>query len=194
MQWKRLLSGESAKGERNYLKTQRTYEIARTLVMFAVSGSLFIAGYVQTKTRLNLLSIVAVLGMLPAARSLVSAIMFFRFRSIADAVSAQFAAHDARQETLYDCIFTSYQKNYRIDNLCVCGKTVCGYSSDAAFDEKAFLAHITPLLAADGWKDVSIKIFTNLETYLNRLDQMQELPEEKDVSDRLKQSFKNLIL
>ena len=72
MIFSRLFSGESYKGTFNYLDTQRKYEIARTIIYFAVSFSLFIAGYITTGTRKNLLTVVAVLGMLPASKSLVS--------------------------------------------------------------------------------------------------------------------------
>ena len=59
MQLLRMFSTGKYKGTRNYLKTQRKYEIIRTVLYFAISLSLFAAGYITTKTRLNLLTLVA---------------------------------------------------------------------------------------------------------------------------------------
>ena len=64
MKWMRLLSGEAYKGTRNYLNTQRVYEILRTILFFAISLALFIAGWLSTGSRLNLLTIVAILGLM----------------------------------------------------------------------------------------------------------------------------------
>ena len=64
MQLKRIFSTDSVKGTKNYLNTQKKYEIIRTVIYFAISLSLFAAGYIQTGRRGNLLGIVAVLGCL----------------------------------------------------------------------------------------------------------------------------------
>ena len=80
MQLKRLFSTDSVKGTKNYLNTQKRYEVGRTILYFAISISLFIAGYINTGERLNLLSVVSALGCLPACKSLVDVIMFLKFK------------------------------------------------------------------------------------------------------------------
>ena len=74
---KRLFTTAEVKGTEKYLDTQKKYELIRTLLYFGISASLFIGGYLQTKSKVNLLTVVAVLGCLPASKSAVSAIMFF---------------------------------------------------------------------------------------------------------------------
>ena len=64
MQFKRMFSTDAYKGTSGYLRTQKNYEILRTVLYFAISLSLFIAGWVTTGSRENLLTIVAVLGCL----------------------------------------------------------------------------------------------------------------------------------
>lgn len=78
----RLFSAESYKGSRDYIRTQRVYEILRTALYFGISLSLFAAGYIATKSKLNLLTVAAVLGCLPASKSAVSMIMFLRYRGL----------------------------------------------------------------------------------------------------------------
>ncbi len=62
MQLIRIFSTAKAKGTEGYIRSQKKYEVIRTLLYFAVSLSLYVAGYIQTGQRANLLTIVAVLA------------------------------------------------------------------------------------------------------------------------------------
>lgn len=177
---KRIFSGGSAKGRRGYLKSQKKYEIFRTVLYFAISLSLFIAGYIATKTRANLLTIIAILGCLPASKSAVGMIMFLRFQSCPDEAADQIAQSVGELPELYDMIFTSYKVNFKVDHLVYAGGTLCGYSSDASFQEREFQKHITDILKAENYKNVNVKIFTDLKKYTERLTQLNGLNREND--------------
>lgn len=194
MQIKRLFSTSSAKGSENYLNTQKKYEIIRTLLYFGISAALFIAGYLQTESRLNLLTVVAVLGCLPASKSAVSAIMFLRFQSCAPEHAEKIKEHSAGLAVLYDCVFTSYKKNFRVSHIAVRGNTVCGYSEDADFSENDFYTHINNLLKLDGHKETTVKIFVSLPKYLERLDQMKALEEEPAATMAVLETLKSVML
>ena len=45
MQLKRMFSTDDVKGTRGYLRTQKNYEIIRTVLYFAISLALFITGW-----------------------------------------------------------------------------------------------------------------------------------------------------
>ena len=79
---KRMFTTENVKGTRNYINSQKKFEILRTLLYFALPLGLFLIGYITTKTKVNLMTIVAVVGCLPASKSLVGAIMFLRYKSL----------------------------------------------------------------------------------------------------------------
>lgn len=110
MQFKRMFSTDAYKGTSGYLRTQKNYEILRTVLYFAIFLSLFIAGRVTTGSRENLLTIVAVLGCLPACKSLVEMFMFLRYKGCNEQDAAQIAAHTDGLTGLYDMVFTSYEK------------------------------------------------------------------------------------
>lgn len=194
MQIKRLFSTSSAKGSENYLNTQKKYEIIRTLLYFGMSAALFIAGYLQTESRLNLLTVVAVLGCLPASKSAVSAVMFLRFQSCAPEHAECIKEHSAGLAVLFDCVFTSYKKNFRIAHIAVRGNTVCGFSEDADFQENDFYTHINNILKLDGHKETTVKIFTSLPKYLERLEQMKGLEEEPARTQAVLETLKSVML
>ena len=71
------------KGEPGYLDYKKKAEIIRTVIYFALVAAIFILGYSQAHTRLNLMTVVAVLGCLPASKALVGVITRFPYPSIA---------------------------------------------------------------------------------------------------------------
>lgn len=194
MQWKRLFSTDVSKGTRNYLDSQKKYEILRTALYFGISLSLFAAGWIQTGSRGNLLTIVAVLGCLPASKSLVGAVMFLRFRSCSRETAEAAEQHSQGLICLYDMVFTSYKKNYVVNHLAVCGNTVCGFSEDRGFPENEFYSHIGDILKLDGHKNVTVKIFTDLHKYTERLDQMKNLGREDSVTAAVAATLKSVAL
>lgn len=190
----RLFSADTFKGTEGYLKSQTVYEGVRTLLLFAISGVMFLTGYFQTGSTANLLTIVAVLGFLPASKSLVSFIMFVRYKGCSRETAAEITKHLGSLTNLYDCVFTSYKVNYEIHHLTIVGNTICGYTASSDFKEADFQKHLTDLLKLDGIKDVSVKIFTQLDKYTNRLEQLQELQADESITPAIVTTIKNITL
>lgn len=190
----RMFSTFWVKGERDYLDTQKKYEILRTVIYFGVSLALFLAGYIHTGTHRNLLTVVAVLGCLPAAHSAVSMIMFLRYHSCPYEIAELVGDHSEELGFLYDCVFTSYSKNFVVEHLVVRGKTLCGFSQKSDFPISEFYQHINALLKKDHHSDVTVKIYTNLDDYVARLDQINELPENLRKTAAVLITLKNVML
>lgn len=175
MKISRLFFYDDYKGERDYLKIQGRYELGRTVLYFLISFSLFIAGIIATGSRKNLLTIVAVLGCLPACKSAIDAFMFLRYRGCEREYADEIDAHMEGLRGLYDRIFTSYSRNYQVAHITVRGNTLCGFTQDPSFDENGFKEHITDLLKKDGLTETSVKIFRDIHRYTARLEQMKTL-------------------
>lgn len=183
MQILRMFSNDKYKGTRNYLNTQKKYEVLRTLLYFFISISLFVSGMLLVKSKANLLTIVAILGCLPASKSAVTMVMYLRYKSCSEKAAQQIEQSIGELHGLYDMVFTSYDKNFPVSHLTVKGNTVCGYTESTSFDEQAFSKHIDGILKADGYKNITVKIFSDLTKYTIRLKQLQESgtnPEEKE--------------
>lgn len=194
MQLIRIFSTEKYKGTKDYINSQKKYEIIRTLLYFGISISLFVAGYIQTGRKANLLTIVAVLGCLPASKSAVSVIMFLRFKSCGKDAASEIEKHCQGLHVLYDMVFTSYQKNYVVSHLAVQGNTVCGYSEKPDFLENDYYKHIDNILKMDGLKDVTVKVFTDLKKYTDRLEQMKELEADEGRTEAVIATLKSVAL
>lgn len=171
----RIFSTYHVKGTKNYIDTQKKFELLRTLIFFFIPISLFVAGYITTKTKMNLLTIVAVVGVLPACKSLVGAIMFLKHHSLSkeNAEIIESVKHELPE--LYDMVFTTYDKTHVVGHMVIAGNTVCGFSEDKNFKEKEFQTHIQNVLKTDGYKNITVKIFTDINKYTERLEQLKDL-------------------
>lgn len=205
MKLMRMFSKERYKGSRNYLNSQKKYEILRTVLYFGISLSLFLSGYLITKEyniahgyldadpRKNLLTLVAVLGCLPASKSAVEAILYCRFHSCSRE-AADRIEQCCRGAGLFDMAFTSYAKNYCVAHMLVRGNTVCGYTEDDKFDENGFYQHINEILKTDHFQSVTVKIFTDLKKYTDRLEQLMQLEEDPVRTSGITNTLKSVSL
>ena len=174
----RMFSTTPYKGTKNYINSQKKYEIIRTIVYFFIPFTLFVAGYVATDSKVNLLTVVAVVGCLPASKSLVGAIMFLRFQSMSKEAADKVQAVCRTLPQLYDMVFTTYDRNHVVSHMVIAGNTICGYTEDKSFQEKDFYTHIQNVLQTDHYKNVSVKIFKDFNKYLERIEQLEHLEAE----------------
>lgn len=194
MQILRMFSTDKYKGTRGYLNTQKKYEIMRTVLYFAISLSLFIAGYFATGERVNLLTVVAILGCLPASKSAVGMIMFLRYKSCKEEHTEVIDRYVSDLCNAYDMVFTSYDKNYIIAHIVVKGNTICGFTEDKDFQEQAFYKHITTILKAENYRDTSFKVFSELKKYTERLEQLTDLETDESNTEGIMNTLKSVAL
>ena len=76
---------KAVKGTFGYLDAQKKRVFLRTVIYFAIPLSLLAAGIISTGSRRNLLTVVAILGCLPACKSLVNLILYCRTRGCSEA-------------------------------------------------------------------------------------------------------------
>lgn len=194
MKFLRIFSNSSYKGTQNYINSQKKYTIIRTVLFFGISLSLFIVGRITTGSSKNMLTVVAILGCLPASKSAVEMIMYLRYQSCSPEAQEKIMANIGHLTGLFDMVFTSYKKNYTIAHIVVAGKTICGYTEDEKFVERDFNQHIIDILKVDNFKDVTVKIFTDLQKYEDRLQQMQELDQDSKATLPIIDTLKSVSL
>ena len=170
---------KAVKGTFGYLKNKRTKIIIRTIIYFVIPLSLLVAGIITTGDKKNLLTVVAVLGCLPACKSLVSCIMYFRAKGCSMHVSETVREAEGDLVGMHDMYFTSYKLNFPVSHMVVEGKNICGYTEQSGMDTGACESHLETILKQSGYKGFTIKIFTDLNKYCERLKQLNALERER---------------
>ena len=88
------MKSKYTKGDYFYLQHKKKTETFKTIVFFGISALLYLAGYISTGSNKNYLTIVAVLGCLPASKSAVSMIMNLKVKPCSEnaykAISGKF--------------------------------------------------------------------------------------------------------
>lgn len=187
---------KNKKGTYGYIKRQRRWEIIKTALMFAVSISLYVAGYIATKSNKNLLTLAAVLGCLPASKSAVNMIMFFRAKGCSVQLREAIGDKAAGLAERYDLYLTSYAKNFQISHLVAKGKTMAGITEQEDFDERACYEHLRVMFAQNGFHDISVRIFRDRERYLERLESLRQsgTGDDREFEERVLELMENLAL
>ncbi len=166
------------KGAYGYLENRRKYTACRTVFFFLICIGLYIMGIVSTGSNRNLLTIVAVLGCLPACKSAVNFIIFMRAKGCSGALHQKLSAYDEKLETFYDLYFTSYQKNYPISHMALKGGMLCGITESPACGCDEAKKHLEQMLSQEGIKNVVVNIFSQEEPYIDRLGRLLDMKEE----------------
>lgn len=194
MEVKRFFTTAYVKNTYGYIDSQKKYEIIRTLVYFGVSLSLYAAGYAATKTNANLLTVAAVLGCLPASKSLVSMVMFLRQKSCSEEIYKKVSLCCQNLDCLYDLAFTTEKITFPVSHAVYAARCLILFGENVT-DTQALEVHITEYMRKAGIKGVTVKVYTDLDKYCQRLVSLQGLEKEQDkISGEVIQLLKEITL
>ena len=164
------------KGQPGYVKARKQKYLLGAVVEFAIVIAIFVTGYIQTGSRLNLLTVVAVVGCLPA-----------KYQELEEKAPLILKA--------YDMIITSSQKIMPLDAVVVSGHIVCGYASNPKTDETALARHIKDILKDNHYDKMTVKIFHDYTAFLARAEGMNNMAEvEQKESLRREKKIRKIIL
>ncbi|SHN63625.1 hypothetical protein SAMN02745247_02687 [Butyrivibrio hungatei DSM 14810] len=180
------------KGEFGYIENNRKKAIIRTAIFLSIVLLLFFTGLILKHTQKNVFSILAALFCLPTGWSGVNMIMFLKAKGCSKEDYDEIEAHKGDLLIHYDHIITSYEKNYYVMASTVLDKNICCYTSDKDMDTSDCEKHIKKMMAGSGYSSYSIKIFDDLKSFCDRLDQLEKLRADKGIDpQKIEDSWEN---
>ena len=168
---------KTAKGEYGYIRWEKKRRLLVTLGLFTLPVAAFVGGVLVTGTKQNLITVVALVGCLPACRSLVGLIMMGMQKSMTEENYQAIRAHQGNLVMAYELVLTTYEKNAFLDAIAVCGNKVVGYSSRLDCSPEFMEQHVRKILKQNGYK-TEVKILKDRKKYLERLDYLNAHKEE----------------
>lgn len=164
------------KGAFGYLNNRKKYTALRTILFFSISAALYISGTIRTGSNKNLLTIVAVLGCLPACKSAVNFILFLRAKGCSDALHEKLVSYkDDSMTVFYDMYFTSYQRNFPLSHMALKGGMLCGITESPSCDCREAEKHLEQMLVQEGIRNVTVHVFSQEDKYIDRLGRLLEM-------------------
>ena len=166
---------KTEKGTPGYLSYKKRIEIIRTIIYFGIVAAIFLLGYFQTKTRLNLFTVAAVLGCLPAAKALVDVIVRLPYRSVDKKIVSDLSEKAGNLTACYDLVFTSTEKIMAVDCIVVSGSTIFGYTHYAKTDPEETQKHIKNILDENGFTGFTVRILREYKPFLARAEGLDHI-------------------
>lgn len=183
------------KGTPGYLDYKKKVEIIRTIVYFGIVAIIFFLGYSQTHTRLNLLTVVAVLGCLPAAKALVGVIARFPYSSINRRTAEEIDAKASNLTTCYDMVITSREKIMPVECIVISGHNVYGYTSSKKVNSDELSKHIKSILAENHFTGLTVKVLSQYTAFLARVEGLNNIAAvEKEDTKGKEEAIRGIIL
>lgn len=167
-----------------YITKKRVYETVKTIVLFAFAIGLYFIGYVTLHTNKSLWSILAVLSILPASKSAVNMIMFYKFSSTDAEEHDMIEAKRGKIPVVYDLIFTTQETSYLVKSAACYDSTVILLIDDKTKKLQESMnnlkVHLQASFERDNLKDYSIKIYSKIDDYCLRISEMNSKLENDD--------------
>lgn len=167
------------KGTYGYIKKQLIFETVKTVILFAMAFGIFFLGYLTLGTRKSLWSVLAVLALLPASRSLVGLIMLARFRSLSKEKYQAYLEAASKAPSLYESVITTSERAYYIPVMIYGQNTLTAYAKDAKGDKGKLVSHLENVLKK-GSHSAAVRIFDDEDAYLRRAREIDEKISDED--------------
>ena len=175
------------KGQPGYFKSERNKLLAHTLGEFGSVVILLIVGYVPNGTKLNMFTLIAILGCLPASKALVELITIFPYKTIDAQKAEEIKAKAPLLTTAYDMVLTSQEKIMPVDAIVISGGTICGYSKIKKIKPEETASYIKKMLQENHFDKVTVKIFPDYVAFLSRAEGMNSIAEIEREDNRKKE-------
>ena len=162
------------KGEYGYLIMRKKRLGIATLLCLCIVLAFFLVGYLTTKTRNNILTIMAILSALPTAKFATSFLVLLPYPSVSLEQYKKVCEHAAGVQILTDLVITTGEKTLPTLFVAVHNSSVCGYTEEKKYDIAYAESFLAKKLMTNGQK-ATVKIFKDEKVFLNRLDTMQQI-------------------
>ena len=183
------------KGQPGYIKARKVRYLMLAIAEFAIVTAVYVLGYMQTGTKANLFTVVAVVGCLPAAKMLVEFITMAPHKSIDVDKYQEIETKADLVIRGYDMVITSSEKVMPLDAVGISGHVVCGYTSSPKTDETALARHIKNILQENHFEKMTVKIFHDYSAFLARAEGMNNIAAvEKTGTRKREKEIRKIIL
>ncbi len=190
---------KAIKGEAGYLSACKKKLGFLAALEFGIVFLIFATGYITTHTRLNLLTVVAVVGCLPASKMLVEFIAVFPYKTIDRELAKDIERKSGLLTTAYDLVITDKDRLMHVEAVVISNHTVFGYTQDPKTDLEHTAAYIRSTLEANGRPKVMVKLFSEYVPFLSRAEGLNNMAQvdraaDKELESAIRQTILNISM
>lgn len=173
----RKKSRHPAKGEFGYYSWEKKKRIAIVAFLFGVDLLIFFSGLAIAHTRRNMFTIVAIVGVLPAAKWTVNMIMALLQKPAPREVYEMTEKIAGGLTHGYELCVTAEEGRLSLDAVVVVGNYVAAYTSAEKGLYEFMQKHIAKILSSNGLYGANVKIFPDMARYEERIRSLAAGPD-----------------
>ncbi len=166
---------KSNRGDIEYLRDLKKQEIIKASIQWFLVIAIFIVGFITTETKLNLMTLVAVLGCLPASKTLVGVIVKFRYKPMRLEICEEILEKGSNLSVAFNPILTSSERIMGIDCLVISGHTICGYVTNPKTEIGFATNYIRTILEQNNIQRVNVKLLNEYVPFLSRVEGLNNM-------------------
>ena len=169
--------------------------LLKMILQFGIILALLVLGICETGSKKNLLTVIAILGCLPASKTMVEFIMLIPHRTVTRQIVTEIDECANLLTRVYDMVFTSEKKIMPVEAIVISGNTICGYTSNKKADVNLIAQHLKQYLYANKYDKVSVKIFEQYSAFISRAEGMNNIADvEKNDTKRQEEGIRQVLL
>lgn len=162
-----------SKGEYGYFRYERKRRLLITILSFLLPALIFLAGILIYGSEKSLLTVLALVLVIPFAMAFVSLVMVFTHASIPEEEYREIEEHAGTLTMAYELYVTHEKASTMVDAAAICGNTVVGLVTDKKGDPKFTADYIKKVLRSNGISG-SVTLMTDKKHFIERLDSMND--------------------
>jgi len=141
------------------------------------------------------MTVVAVLGCLPASKAMVGVIARFPYPSIDPDRAKEIAKISRHLTVCYDTVITSREKIMPADCFVISGHNLYGYTHYEKVNPEELAKHIRSILSQNGYTGLTVKILNQYAPFLARVEGLDNIAAvEQEDTKQTEQEIRQLLL
>lgn len=181
------------KCEFGYIKNQKKINIIWLFVFVLIGVAIFVCGYLLTRTRANIFTVIAVLMVLPAAKRVVALVVMMPRKGV-DRERYEKVSQAAGGDILFtDYVFTSSEKIMHLDFLLIKNGNVLGVTAPSRQDVEYMKKYLTDSVHKAA-SEFHIKVFGSDEEMLRYLDKLTQVEADQERTEKVREYLHSLAV
>lgn len=183
------------KGDIGYLKDFKKRDLIKCSIQWGLIIIFLIIGYIIFDTKLNILTLVAVLGCLPAAKATVAVVVKWPIKPLKNTQAQQVLEHSTELTTSFDVILTSQEKIMPLECAVISDHTLYGFTTNKKVGSEATANYMKNIFLQNECGRVNVKVFHDFTQFIARVEGLNniakiEKPDTKELEEKIKYVIK----
>ncbi|MGN0317245.1 MAG: hypothetical protein ACI4E1_04830 [Lachnospira sp.] len=159
------------KGDFGYLNYRKSLSLLIVIAAYLVVAAVFVTGFLIFKSKNNIVTVMAILLVLPAAKFTVSFLVLAPHKSCDDAFKTRMdkivERNNNKNVILYDCVVSNSKKPYGVQLVLVSDSSIIAFSEEKGIDKKFFETSVKEFLKNDKL-NVNVTLYSDSDSFISR--------------------------